>query len=364
MPLDNQQIEREDRELAAASVQIATEQTRNGLGGLVGGLDHLIINTEPDRLTSAVSQLLETTGLESREAFEDDSAITHVLKTVDSADFLITSRKSTTNPFRPFNINPKSQHLPNTRMETLVFKTFDLEKYFAVQKTRGVEFMTRDIIRHGNRLFIQTRPSSSSGISFGFVQWLGSRGNYQTEASTVINDLPLKPEWDHLSRIGYLDHAALRIKASDRTRAITEFMKLTGYRFDFAIYVRNLNSITSVTRLSPTDFALVFTSGIPGEGTTNDPGPTEQFVRNYGIRLHHMAFKTDDIDRVFGRLKESGQKFLLDLVGSEQEGLKQTFTEASPDTLVVTEYIHRFGDFDGFFTRSNVEQLTRATERQ
>ena len=57
-------------------------------------------------------------------------------------------------------------------------------------------------------------------------------------------------------------------------------------------------------------------------------------------------------------------KFLLDLVGSEKEGLKQIFSEPSSSTLIVNEYIHRYGGFDGFFTRSNVEKLTEATARQ
>ena len=57
-------------------------------------------------------------------------------------------------------------------------------------------------------------------------------------------------------------------------------------------------------------------------------------------------------------------RFLIELVGSPEEGLRQTFTEASKNTLLVTEYIHRYGDFDGFFTRSNVTRLTAATERQ
>ncbi len=34
----------------------------------------------------------------------------------------------------------------------------------------------------------------------------------------------------------------------------------------------------------------------------------------------------------------------------------------SPYTLLVNEYGHRYGDFDGFFTRSNVTLLTEATE--
>jgi len=54
-------------------------------------------------------------------------------------------------------------------------------------------------------------------------------------------------------------------------------------------------------------------------------------------------------------------KYMVELVGSKEEGLKQTFTVPSPNTMLVNEYIWRYGDFDGFFTRSNVTALTRAT---
>ena len=57
-------------------------------------------------------------------------------------------------------------------------------------------------------------------------------------------------------------------------------------------------------------------------------------------------------------------EFLLEIVGSEEEGLKQIFSEPSRNTLIVNEYIHRYGNFDGFFTRSNVEKLTEATGKQ
>ena len=57
-------------------------------------------------------------------------------------------------------------------------------------------------------------------------------------------------------------------------------------------------------------------------------------------------------------------EFIADLVGSHDEGLKQTFSAQSPNTLLVNEYIHRYGDFDGFFTKSNVSDLTKATEKQ
>jgi len=41
-------------------------------------------------------------------------------------------------------------------------------------------------------------------------------------------------------------------------------------------------------------------------------------------------------------VKDDGMKFLLDLVGSPQEGLRQIFTVPSPHTMLVTEYIQRY----------------------
>jgi 4-hydroxyphenylpyruvate dioxygenase-like putative hemolysin len=80
--------------------------------------------------------------------------------------------------------------------------------------------------------------------------------------------------------------------------------------------------------------------------------------------VHHIAFRTENIQQVVGALGADGLAYLLDLVGSEEEGLRQIFSVPSSHTMLVTEYIQRYGDFDGFFTRSNVERLTEATGRQ
>ena len=77
-----------------------------------------------------------------------------------------------------------------------------------------------------------------------------------------------------------------------------------------------------------------------------------------------MAFRTEEIEQTVSALKEEGLNFLLDLAGSVEEGLKQIFSSPSEHTLLVNEYIHRYGDFDGFFTRSNVTLLTGATAKQ
>ena len=128
--------------------------------------------------------------------------------------------------------------------------------------------------------------------------------------------------------------------------------------------MKSLNSITSVARLSASDFAMVFTSGIAPFADLETSGPTERFTHSYGPRPHHLAWDTEAIDEVFAGLVDDGQEFLLDLVGSPDEGLKQTFSTMSPHTLLVNEYIHRFGKFDGFFTKSNVILLTEATGTQ
>jgi len=127
-------------------------------------------------------------------------------------------------------------------------------------------------------------------------------------------------------------------------------MELTSYDFAFAVYVEFLNSITNVARLSPHDYAQVFTSGISPFTTPEESGPTELFIHNYGPRSHHMAFNTANIELTVDALKADGMGFLSDLVGSREEGLKQVFTKMSPNTLLVNEYIQRYDGFDGFFT--------------
>lgn len=167
-----------------------------------------------------------------------------------------------------------------------------------------------------------------------------------------------------MKNIKELDHAATRIRAEDRDAAIIEFMELTSYNFDSAIYVRLFNSITNVARLSTDGFAMVFTSGISPYISDGKSGPTEKFINHYGPRVHHMAFRTELIEETYAAIKEDGMDFLLELVGSPEEGLKQTFTVASEQTFLVNEYIYRYGDFDGFFTKSNVTLLTEATDKQ
>ena len=66
------------------------------------------------------------------------------------------------------------------------------------------------------------------------------------------------------------------------------------------------------------------------------------------------------IDVVVDAISAQGKGFLLDTVGSREEGLKQIFSSASDFSSLIIEYVQRFGDFQGFFTRKNVALLTFA----
>jgi len=356
---------RNDDNRLLEQVEAIVEQRRAaGLEGLVGDLDCVIVNTEPDHHQGATEELLRYTGYECADVFLDALSATAVLRVEDSADMLVRSRANGANPFADVNRAPRTEGLPNTRLETYVFETTDLESYVAIQKSRNIAFLTDKPIRTDNFLYIQTPPSPLTGNATGFIEWHGERNNYRTPGSRPL-DCPIpKPDAPHLRNIGTLDHAATRVRAEHRDPAVLEFMNLTSYVFAFAIHVPTLNSITNVARLPDAKFALVFTSGISPFVSHESSGPTERFIENYGTRTHHLAYVTQDIDDTFAHLKQDGLGFLSELVGSPEEGLKQAFCDPSPHTLLVNEYIHRFGGFDGFFTEHNVTRLTEATRKQ
>jgi len=331
-----------------------------GLEGLVRGLEFAVINAQPELQTAAAAELLRTTGHYCRQACEDEEFRDFVLSAPGSADLVVRSRLRGANPFAGVNGRPLTAALPDTRLETFVFLTEDLRRYVSIQKRLGIEFMTPDIVETDTYLFIQTPPSAYTGNSTGFVQWKGAPRNFLRSGARGLAPLE-KPALPYLANIGCLDHAATRVTAENRDRAMLEFMRLTGYNFELAVYVEELNSITNVTRVTETDFALVFTSGIKPFTDEASSGPTEKFVHLYGARTHHLAFHTERIEDTCAALARDGMKYLIELVGSEQEGLKQTFTVPSKSTFLVNEYIYRYGDFDGFFTKSNVTALTRAS---
>ncbi len=340
------------------------KRKQNGLEGLCGGLEAVIMGVEPERLLSAAKEIMMYTGYDIDDAFQENDQKNIVLKREGSADILLHSRSQQDNPFLESNRGAKTEAYPNTRLETFVFKCPDVETFVSKQTSAGKSFLTQEIQQTDTYNFIQTKPSVYTCNSVGFIQWKQGEGKYRSQNAVSFDAGLTKPSSSYLKNILDLDHAATRVRAEERDDAIVEFMEWTNYHFEFAVYVESLNSITNVSRLSLDDFALVFTSGIRPFVSLEESGPTERFIYNYGPRTHHLAFNTDNIEETVSNLGKDGMGYISDLIGSREEGLKQIFTKPSVNTLIVNEYIHRYDDFNGFFTKSNVTALTKATEKQ
>lgn len=352
---------RNDKELLKNVEKIKLDRINRGLKGIVGGLRALLISVEKENIRDSVYEMTDMTGYSVSEHFKNDIGEYYILKMEGSADLIIKSSFNKENKYKNYNDNPKSKKLINTRVEEFIFDVSSIEKYYEVQKKYGLEF-EGGIENKGSYKKLTSKIDERLGVSYGFIEFKGEASYIADSDVDMEIDIPPSGK-DYLGHVVKLDHTASRVRAKDRDSAILRFMEYTEYNFEFSIYVRNLNSITNVARLEKGEFAMVFTSGIDeyeGEGS----GPTEKYIHNYGPRVHHMAFETENIDDFFLRLKKDGVEFLVELVGSEEEGLKQTFTVQSPYTMIVNEYIHRYGDFSGFFTKSNVEMLTRGTEKQ
>lgn len=360
----SEKFQNDDSTLRRESENIIFKRSKLGLGNLVKGLNAILISTEKNNFISATDEFLQYTAYKLKESFDTEESLTNILTLDNSCDIIISARKNYNNPFTKYNLNPKTMDFPNTRVECFIFEVENINKYYSIQLSRGVNFLTPNIIEHDNYYFIQTIPSSFTGTSYGFIQWKGDNKLYKDKGSKNITHLNFHSSPEYTKDIAFIDHVATRIIAKHRDAAILELMELTNYYFDFSIYVKNLNSITNVARMQNEKFAMVFTSGISPFSSFDLSGPTEKFVYNYGPRVHHIAFYTNNIENVFESLKNHSMKFLIDLVGSEEEGIKQTFSASSKSTLIVNEYICRYGDFNGFFTQENVRDLTFSTNKQ
>lgn len=175
-----------------------------------------------------------------------------------------------------------------------------------------------------------------------------------------------------------IDHLATRILAGEREDAILEYLTMVPYYFWGAYNIAEMNSSTNVTRNPRVDDdkkspARVFTANnTPSfvNSFDNLPMPTEDFVRNFGRRMHHMAYAVIDghvvdeknVDYVVRELSDMGTEFLAHVVGEckDEPNLKQIFSKSSPFSLLITEYVERCHGYEGFFTRGNVAALTAA----
>ncbi|NOT83729.1 MAG: hypothetical protein HOP02_02890 [Methylococcaceae bacterium] len=371
--------------------RLLTERDRSGLTEMIGGIEALMISVEPGNSIEYIAELALMTPYEYLVTLNSDKHLTHVLRIdMNSPDILLREIKKPEHSdiFRSLNdLYPVGAQRPHSRYLGEILLASNRHEVVALQQQREFRFFSVGQLAELD-LPLNVSISKPSPYTQNVVGYMERPVNgirvYQhgecmiLSAAQAANDrskemqesLGIKP------LILPIDHLATRVYSQNREAALLEYLALSSYYYWGSYDIKDQNSSTNVTkniRQTPESNspAKVFTANnYPYCVNHLDklPSPTENFVRNYGPRLHHMAVVVKDgqsngrenIDIVVDAITSQGKGFLLDTVGSREEGMKQIFSSASDFSSLIIEYVQRFGDFQGFFTRDNVAQLTYA----
>lgn len=371
--------------------RILEDRDQLGLTEMVHEIDALMITVDPDSSIEYIAELCLMTPYHYLVTLESESHWTHILRIdLNSPDLIVREVKDPNfrGIFRSLNeIYPVGSRKPNSRYMGEIIRVTNKHEVEKIQASREFRFFNQNDIRKlelpGNLAI--SKPSPYTHNIVGYLERdVADIRVYALGISSIRDDVQSAYEKakELQEKLGIhdlilpVDHLATRIYSQNREVAILEYLSLSSYHFWGAYNIKDQNSSTNVTKSvhavpeskSP---AKVFTANNTPYFVNHLeklPSPTETFVRNYGPRLHHMALAVKDgersgienIDYVVNSIAEQGKGFLLDVIGSKEQGLKQIFSNASEHSSLIIEYVQRYGDFNGFFTKENVAALTEA----
>ncbi|MEJ2479565.1 MAG: hypothetical protein P8Y78_05185 [Acidihalobacter sp.] len=371
--------------------RLLEERDRVGLTDMIHEIEAMMITVEPGHSIAYIAELALMTPYHYMVTLESESHLTHILRIdLDSPDLLIREVKdaATRGIFRSLNeVYPVGNHKPYSRYIGEILRVDNLHQVVELQRAREFRFFTPDDVRKlelpGNLAVSKPSPYTHNIIAY-MERTPEEHRVYSLGVSRI--DAAAQEAYEAAKEMQYqlgvhtllqpVDHLATRVYSQNREVAILEYLSWSSYYYWGSYDIKDQNSSTNVTKSvrykaeskSP---AKVFTANnTPYFVNHLDglPSPTETFVRNYGPRLHHIAVGVNDgdtdgmenIEYVVKVIAEQGKDFLLDVIGSKEEGLKQIFSSASEHSSLIIEYVQRFGQFEGFFARDNVAELTRA----
>jgi hypothetical protein len=375
--------------------RLLEERDRSGLTDMIGGIEALMISVEPGNSVEYIAELALMTPYQYLVTLDSDKHMTHVLRIdMKSPDILLREIKSPdqSDIFRSLNnMYPVGAMRPHSRYLGEILLANDRHAVVAEQQQREFRFFSvGQLAEMDLPLNISlSKPSPYTQNMVGYMERPvdGIRVYQHGEclilpAAQAANDRgkEMQERMGIADLVMPIDHLATRVYSQNREPALLEYMALSSYYYWGSYDIKDQNSSTNVTKnvrqhpesMSP---AKVFTANnhpyCVGH-LDKLPSPTETFVRNYGPRLHHIAVEVKDgqingrenIDYIVEAIAAQGKGFLLDTVGSREEGLKQIFSSASDFSSLIIEYVQRFGDFQGFFTRENVALLTYAAGQE
>ncbi|WP_230874649.1 hypothetical protein [Methylomonas sp. LL1] len=375
--------------------RLLEERDSCGLTEMIGGIEALMISVEPGNSVEYIAELALMTSYQYLVTLESDKHMTHVLRiNMSSPDILLREVKNPEHSdiFRSLNdLYPVGARRPHSRYLGEILLASDRHTVVAEQQQREFRFFSvgelADLDLPLNVSLSKPSPYTQNLVGYMERPMDGIRVYHHGEcvilsAAQAANDRgkEMQERLGIADMIMPIDHLATRVYSQNREPALLEYLALSSYYYWGSYDIKDQNSSTNVTKnvrqlpesVSP---AKVFTANNQPYcvGHLDKlPSPTETFVRNYGPRLHHIAVEVKDgqingrenIDFIVEAIAAQGKGFLLETVGSREEGLKQIFSSASDFSSLIIEYVQRFGDFQGFFTRENVALLTYAAGQE
>ena len=377
-------------------IKIYERRKSSGLEDLLHGVCALVVQVETGDAISYLQELYIMTPYRFREAYQNDTHRIFILESrPEFPRYVILEPLNSDFRDDLTRLNmlyPLSRKKPNARYVGEIFATADLSETRKVLESHNIRFHYPHETENGffsNEHFSFTIPSSITGNRVGYMPSsafdletleIGQRLQLTDVEAAALQQADGKSGSMMIRELLYgVDHMATLILSGEREDAILEFLTMSNYYFWGAYNIADQNSSTNVTRnpnvsddkLSP---AKVFTANnTPSfvNSFENLPMPTEDFVRNFGRRMHHVAYEVKDGDHPSGKknidftvdaLKAEGIPFLAHVVGecTDSPNLKQIFSRHSEYSILITEYVERCFGFEGFFTKDNVAALTAA----
>lgn len=371
--------------------QLLEERDRVGLTEMIHQIEALMLTVDPGHSVRYIGEICLMTPYHYLVTLESESHWTHILRIdMNSPDLLIREVKDahTQGIFRSLNeVYPIGASKPNSRYMGEILRVDNLHEVVAAQRAREFRFFSQEETRRlelpGNVAVSKPSPYTHNIVCY-MERPIDEIRIYALGISSVRDDVQASylEAKAHQAATGIdkmlmpIDHLATRVYSQNREVAILEWLSWSSYYYWGSYDIKDQNSSTNVTKSSHgleegQSPAKVFTANNTPYFVNHLeklPSPTETFVRNYGPRLHHLAIAVQDgyfndienIEYVVDVIKQHGKGFLLDVIGSKEEGLKQIFSSASEHSSLIVEYVQRFGAFDGFFTKQNVAELTHA----
>lgn len=153
----------------------------------------------------------------------------------------------------------------------------------------------------------------------------------------------------------HIDHIAFRV--ADLEKAVMFYTEVMDFEVTDRFFIDfddNTQARCAALKAKDGQGISVFISEGVGEG-----GVVQEWVKQHGNTLHHIAYAVADIKKEVADMKAKGIQFTTEDVLDSEE-LTQIFTKPAPETGIIHEIIQRKGSKS--FSVANVKRLMASTK--